>query len=391
VKLPIRVLLYSRTFAPALGGIQTFVMHLARGLSTGGLGLTTARIDVTVVTKTRGAGYPDAALPFRVARQPSLWQLVRLLREADVVHLAGATLLPLLLARMCGKRVVVEHHGFQPVCPNGQMMHRPSELPCPGHFAAGHHLECWRCNAADGWLDSLKLWVLTFLRQRLCHQVQANIVPTTWLGTILQLPRQTTIHHAVSLPRYARPAPAAVGVPTFAFVGRLVSTKGVPVLLEAAARLRERGREFRLVIVGDGPERARLEALVRKRNLHSLVHFRGALLEAEKEDALAGVTAVVLPSLGGEVFGLAAAESMLCGRAVVASSLGSLSEVVGDAGLVFSPGNAEELADCLERFWEDPSLAGQLSARARDRAARLFGEQRMLEDHARLYRSLVGA
>jgi glycosyltransferase involved in cell wall biosynthesis len=86
---------------------------------------------------------------------------------------------------------------------------------------------------------------------------------------------------------------------------------------------------------------------------------------------------------------LAAAENMLCGRAVVVSNLGSLSEVVGDAGLVVTAGEAEELARCLERFWEEPSLFGQLGSRARERAIHFFGGQRMLDDHARLYRALT--
>ena len=387
----LRLLIYSYSFAPAIGGVETFVMRLASGLSRLPIDPEVGAFEITVVTRTPRGAFADNTLPFRIVRQPSLRQLLHLLREADVVHLAGATFLPLLIARLCGKHVVVEHHGFQPVCPNGQMMHRPSELPCPGHFSAGHHLECWKCNAGDGWAESLKLWLLTFLRRRLCREVQANIMPTSWLGTVLQLPRQVTIHHAVSPLECVRPEQAASAVPTFAFLGRLVSTKGVPVLLDAAALLKERGRNLRLLIVGDGPERARLESQVRERKLDLFVHFCGALLEKGKEDALAGVTAVVLPSLGGEVFGLAAAESMLCGRAVVVSNLGSLSEVVGDAGLVFTPGDAKELAGCLERFWEDPSLLEQLNSRARERAVHLFGEQRMLDDHVRVYRTVVSA
>ena len=389
VSRAIRVLIYSHSFAPTIGGVETFVMQLARGLSEEEVAPRTQAFEVVVVTRTPRGEFADEALPFQVVRQPSFRRLLQLLRDADVVHLAGATLLPLLLARICRASVVVEHHGFQPVCPNGQMMHRPSELPCPGHFSAGRHLECWKCNARDGWLASLKLWLLTFVRRHLCRQVDANIVPTAWLGTVLELPRQVKIHHAVSLPEDVRPEPAASPVPTFAFVGRLVTTKGVPVLLGAASLLKERGRNFRLVIVGDGPERARLEANVRGLGLESFVHFCGALPESEREDALAGVTAVVLPSLGGEVFGLAAAESMLQGRAIVISNLGSLAEVVGEAGLMFSAGSAEELAACLERFWEEPALAEQLGSTARERATRFFGEQRMLEDHARLYRTLV--
>lgn len=377
----IPVLIYSRSFAPALGGIETFVMQLARGLSE----LPNQPAQILMVTRTPAGGYPDASLPFRIVRQPSLFELLRLLQQAEVVHLAGPTLLPLLIARMLRKRVVIEHHGFQPVCPNGQMMYRPTELPCPGHFSAGRHLECWRCNAADGWLRSLWMWLLTFPRRRLCNRVHANIVPTSWLGTVLQLPRQVTIHHGVAASNCLPTPRIAPAVPTFAFVGRLVSTKGVPVLLEAAAELRKAGRDFRLLIIGDGPERPRLEGRVRELELESFVSFTGALSVEALEDALARVTGVVLPSLGGEVFGLAAAESLARGHAVVVSDLGSLAEVVGDSGLVFEAGNATELAHCMQRLAENSSLAAELGSLARERATRVFSEQRTVEQHVRIY------
>lgn len=386
MKEGIRILIYSHGFAPAIGGVETFVMQLARGLCT--LAEGPQRPEVVVATQTPANGFADASLPFRVVRRPSVSQLSRLLREAAVVHLAGPSLLPLLLALLLRKPVVVEHHGFQTVCPNGQMMHRPSELPCPGHFAAGRHLECWRCNAPDGWLRSLKMWLLTFPRQRLCRRASVNITPTAWLGTVLQLPRQVTVHHAVTAPTAgAKPAPS--GMITFAFVGRLVSTKGVGVLLEAAAHLKTEGREFRVLIIGEGPERARLESKSRELQLESVVRFTGALTEKALDEALDGVAAVVLPSLGGEVFGLAAAENMARGRPVVVSGLGSLSEVVGEAGLVSTPGNAPELAACLRKFWDDAQIGARLGSLARERATRLFDERRMLSDHMRVYRSLI--
>jgi glycogen(starch) synthase len=385
VNARLRILIYSHGFAPAIGGVETFTMQLARGLAA--LTKGHERPEITLATQTPANGFTDASLPFRVVRRPSLSQLFRLLRESDVVHLAGPSLLPLLLARLVRKRIVVEHHGFQTVCPNGQMMHRPTELPCPGHFAAGRHLECWRCNAPDGWVQSLKMWLLTFPRQRLCRSANANITPTAWLSTILQLPRQTTIHHAVTPPAsFARPA--ASGKMTFAFVGRLVSTKGVGVLLDAAALLSREGRQFQLLIIGDGPERVRLEAKSRELQLESVVNFTGALKDKALDDALAGVAAIVLPSLGGEVFGLAAAENMARGRAMVVSGLGSLSEVVGDAGLKSNVGDAPDLARQLECLMDHPQQLQELASKASSRAASLFQPKRMIDQHLRIYREV---
>ena len=93
-----------------------------------------------------------------MVRQPSLRELTRLIRAADVVHLAGPAFLPLLAALLLRKPVVVEHHGFQTICPNGQLFYEPTQQPCPGHFMAGRHGECIRCNARNGLLRSFIMW-----------------------------------------------------------------------------------------------------------------------------------------------------------------------------------------------------------------------------------------
>src|SRR5438094_904010 len=144
-----------------------------------------------------GRQWPDASLPFRVVRRPSLLELLRLIRAADVIHLAGPSFIPMLLGLFLRKPVVVEHHGFQTICPNGQLLYEPTQTPCPGHFMAGRHSECIRCNAQLGLLGSLKLWLLTFPRRWLCTRARSNIMPTEWLSTLLRLPRSTTIYHGL--------------------------------------------------------------------------------------------------------------------------------------------------------------------------------------------------
>src|SRR5206468_1595862 len=107
-------------------------------------------------------------------------------------------------------------------------------------------------------------------RRWLCTQARANVVPTQWLGTVLQLPKLVTIHHGLDAVKEVDVVPNG-GRPTVVFLGRLVSTKGVHVLMQAAHLLPN--RDFEVTIIGDGPERARLEQDVRALGLESRVVF----------------------------------------------------------------------------------------------------------------------
>jgi glycosyltransferase involved in cell wall biosynthesis len=212
-------------------------------------------------------------------------------------------------------------------------------------------------------------------------------MPTTWLGSILQLPRMVTIHHGLSAGNDV--VASKVGTPpSIIFLGRLVSTKGVHILLQAAHQLPD--CEFRLNIIGDGPERARLEADVRSLGLERRVSFLGYLPADDIELALAAATAVVMPSLGGEVFGLVALENMLRRKVVIVSEIGALTEVVGDAGLAFPAGDAQALAGCLRRVLQSANFSEETGAQAVHRARSLFTPERMANDHLVLYRQLLG-
>ncbi len=382
-----KILIYATDFGPSIGGVESVVLALARGLAR-----QPGEIDVTVATRTAAGSATGSAedreLPFRIVRRPTLPALVRLVRESDIVHLAGPSLLPLLLSLLLRKPVAVEHHGFQAICPNGQLFYEPGQMPCPGHFMAGRHRECWKCNAKYGWLTSLKLWLLTFPRRWLSRLATANIAPTTWLSSLLQLSRASTICHGV---RERPPSPhRSFQEPlTFVFMGRLVSTKGVHILLQATERLRKKGLSFRVKIIGDGPERRALEEAAKALGLGDAVSFLGYLRGEKTAEVLDEATAIVMPSLGGEVFGLVAAENMMQGRLLIVSDIGSLAEVVGPAGLRFKAGDPEGLANCLESVLRSPRLAVDLGQRARGRSLEFFREQRMIDDHIRLYHKVL--
>src|SRR2546430_63653 len=145
------------------------------------------------------------------------------------------------------------------------------------------------------------------------------------------------------VPRAARRSPGAPF--TVLFVGRLVERKGVSHLVDAVSLLLP-GADVRLVIVGDGPERARIEARVRERGLDGRVAVRGQVSDAELQAAYAGAGAVVLPAVGdrrGDTEGLGGAllEAMNHRVPLIASAIGGITDIVEDgvSGLLVPPGH----------------------------------------------------
>jgi len=375
-----KVLIYAHSFAPKIGGAETYVMLLAQGLAAKG-------VFVTVATPTPKDSFDDASLPFKVVRQPDLRTLWQLVGEADIVQLAGPVFVPLVLSLLRRKPVAVEHHGYQAICPNGLLFFEPTKTACPGHFVARRYWHCLHCNAVtSGWLKSLLMLLLTFPRKWLCKKVSVNIPITHHVLKRLGLPRSQVVYHGV--PEASASPLLSDAVPTFAYVGRLVSEKGLPLLLEAAKRLKEEGYDFRLLFVGDGPERKFLEMMAVKLNLQDRVQFTGFLVGEALEEVMASIHAVIIPSVWEETAGLAAMEHMMRGRLVIASDIGGLGEVVDGAGLKFTPGDVAALAHCLRQVLEHPNLVTELGAKARQRALQFFRWERMVQEHLTLYQRL---
>jgi len=145
------------------------------------------------------------------------------------------------------------------------------------------------------------------------------------------------------------------------------------------------------MVIGDGPERSAIEELGKKLQLSSFLRFVGRIVAADLDSTLAKASIVVVPSLGGEVFGLVLAENMSRGLPVVASDVGCFAEVLGDAGLTFRVGDARDLARQIARLLDNSGLRSVLGSRARRRILENYQRSRMIEVHAHLYRRLYSA
>ena len=175
----------------------------------------------------------------------------------------------------------------------------------------------------------------------------------------------------VCVPNFVFPedfSPRRRAEPYFLFLGRLVRHKGVATLLEAVRQ----APAVRLVVAGDGPERPAAQNLASA--CGGRVEWKGFLDGAPLRSLLERCLAVVVPSQWYENCPYAVLEAMASGRAVVASRIGGIPELVEDGatGLLFEPGDCAGLVERLRRLWDDRSLAAQLGRAGRRRVEALY-------------------
>ncbi len=134
--------------------------------------------------------------------------------------------------------------------------------------------------------------------------------------------------------------------------------------------------EAQLTVIGDGPDRGRLEQHAQSAGLNGRVRFVGSLPRAEVLDALAGAEAAVLSS-DWENFPHAAVESLAVGTPLVATAVGGVGEIVVDGvnGLLVPPGSSEAFGHALKRLLESPELRARLSDGARASVAELGADR----------------
>jgi len=206
----------------------------------------------------------------------------------------------------------------------------------------------------------------------------------------IALPRLRVIRNGVPdvLPsrqpdRAADPGQAPI---VFAYVGRLVTEKGVSVLVQAARVLKSWGCYFQVLVIGDGPERGALQALASSLNLDNEVCFHGFQQGPKLQESMNKVSALVMPSICEDVAPFSVLEQMMREKLIIGSKIGGLAEEVGDAGLMFEPGNATALAELMRQVIQQPHLIETLGKRARDRALACYTLQHQLNEYRELLR-----
>ncbi len=317
-------------------------------------------------------------------------RMAALLAEAppDVAHLHNIAhqLSPSILDALAARRVPIVQtiHDYKPLCPvytfrsQGELCER-----CRG--GRYWNVAARRCNAGSLPLSATNMveayvhaWRRTYDRVHVFH-CPSLFVLAKMLEFGVPRERLAFVPHFVDAAAYT---PSFGGGGYALFAGRLAEEKGVATLL--AAHARTPGLE--LVVAGDGPLRAGLEASLRP-GQRERVRFAGHLTGAAFDAAWVGASCLVLPSTWYEVRPMVIHEAYARGKAVVSTRLGSIPEIVEDGvtGRLVPPGDEAALGEAMRELVADGARAEAMGRAGRDLVERHYGPERHLAGMLALY------
>jgi phosphatidylinositol alpha-1,6-mannosyltransferase len=354
-----RTLVVTNDFPPRVGGVQQYVWNLVRNLPA----------DRVAVLAPSWPGWRehDQGLPFSVHRWPAgfLWPTPELVRRVRS------------LAREHRVEVVLFGHGY------------PLPLMVPNLAAAGipsvvltHGAEVWLARTPA--VSASMRWALGHARtvtavSRWTARALERVLPS-------EVPR-VLLHPAVDPIRFSPKADGEAvrahhgldGSPVVLCVSRLVPRKGQDVLIAGMTYVRELVPDAALVLVGDGPYRARLEELAGQAPAGSVV-LAGAVPDEELPAHYASCDLFAMPcrsrwaGLEVEGFGIVYLEAAAAGKASVAGRSGGAEEAVDDevTGLLVEGAEPKAVALAVARLLRDPGALARMGSAGRERVEREF-------------------
>ena len=364
------VLLHCVYFPPEVGGLESHVYWLARGIAARG-----HRVDA--VTSRSRQGLPEHEVMDGVhvwrtwlpARNTAGWathafasmpRFGALARSADVLHAQDiAAVLPAMVAkRVRGAPLVTTYHTSHFL----RRAESPFWRPIFRRFleAADHNLAASReiAGVAEGIAPGVRVEALpNGVETSLFRRVEPTLPPPPAGRRRIVVPR------------------------------RLFAKNGVEYLVRALPRIVAE-EDVEAVIIGDGPERERLESLARGLGVAERTRFLGARPNPEMPGLLSSAELAVFPSLM-EATSVAALECMACELPVAASRVGGLPEIVGDeVGALFEPADPDALARAVVGLLGREDLR-RLGAEARRRVVERWSNERLVDRHLEIYGSLL--
>jgi glycogen(starch) synthase len=360
-----RILLWGNCY-PRVGGIETFIGHLARALAERGeaVGILS---DGPGGREKLSVGIPvwtsNMLIPIRDANPDGILAAQAAIRRAldefapDILHYNTSATEIMLFLRATRDRLM----------PVVTTLHNAMFLECGSDLL---RRVCDRSGAMIAVSDHIRsAWGRRFPDLAESVQVIANALPPG-------LPPQPLIE-----PSYI-----------VAF-GRIIPEKGFHTLVEAFALLAETHVDARLTIWGDGPDRAKLLARAAALGLVDRVAFPGWCEPAQVTRRMAGAGIVAMPSSWQEPFGLVALEAAQAARPVVASRVGALPTIIddGETGLLVPPDDPPALAAALARLLAAPTMAQQLGRTAHARIDRRFSFATMVDAYQARFEAAVSA
>lgn len=334
-----KILIHSFAYLPSRGGIEITSERLARYWA--GIGHEVKLITYTKLEFCSKEDFYDKDTAFEIVRQPCLLKQFQLACWADLVwqnHISLRLLSPALIS---GKRIFVT-------------------------------IQTWL--AGQEGLETLPSKI-----KRMALRCVRPIAISIAIQKHLKLDDLPVIYNPV--PIFERADDSEIArTGDFLFVGRLVSDKGVDLLLEAFSKLHARDPHLRLTIVGDGPERPHLEEQAKP--LGNVVVFTGNRDAKAVQLQMRCHSTLVVPSRWQEPLGIVAIEGLSMGCAVIASDGGGLAELESYGVQLFKSGDVDSLSAAMQK----PPKAQKLHVQGHEFADR-FSIKAAGDSYLRLFKS----
>lgn len=317
-----RVLIISTLFFPSIGGSQTNAEILAEEL-------VKLNCEVRLITSTPGSNFDrnGVLFSFKVIRRPSVVQILRHILWCDVCLQNGVMLKSAWLILLARKPLVIRH----------QTWFRSIDQP---------------------------LTFKTFLKKKVI-EASTSIAISQQIAN--HLPLKSEVIYNPYRDNLFQLIPGSLRDKDLVYLGRLVKSKGVHLLIEAVYRLKtNHGLMPKLTVIGHGPELANLRQQVLNYGLDSQVNFVGQKTGESLVEMLNQHQIMVIPSLWNEPFGVVALEGIACGCAIIGSAGGGLKEAIGPCGKTFPNGDVDALTKIIADFIENPKQLDQYRAAAPD-------------------------
>jgi glycosyltransferase involved in cell wall biosynthesis len=290
----VKIVIYSSTFSPNIGGVETIMQGLAEAWSSMGH-------NVIVFTSTPQLGHIKDCR-YKVVKKKSIWQLNSEINKADIYLEANISFKNCISGLIHKKKWFIVHHT---------------------HYDHQNR-------------------IIGFFKSQLT-KLSKNICVSRFIAD--KIPAPAVVIHNFYLPIFSKHNGYERKI-DFAYLGRLVSDKGVDKLCEALTNDEWQGN---CLIIGDGPDRALLEKLVNQKNRYHQFRFTGTKKGVELVDLLNQVKVLVIPSLWEEPFGVIALEGMACGCIIACSNKLGLKEATGDLAFFFDPNNERSILETLKK------------------------------------------
>jgi glycogen(starch) synthase len=367
-----RILYWTSRFWPHIGGVEVLGLHLIPALQARGMAVQviTSHSDRPLPNEAEINGIPIGRfhfltsltrrdLPQMAQARRSLAELKRAFRpDLTHIHLTGPE--PFF------------HWQTQPAHPTPTLV---TIHAIPNELHAQNSLLVDTLRRAD-WVTTVSAVMLDKLRQ-LAPEIAE---------------RSSVIYNGVTPPAESATR-LSMEPPVFLCLGRLVDWKGFDVALAAFARLLPDFPQARLVIAGNGPARAGLEAQARALGIAAAVDFLGWVQPEDVPGRINQCSAVLIPSRQDENLPIVALQAAQMARPVIASRVSGLPEIVQDhvTGLLVEPDQPEALAAAMAYLLQHKPEARRLGLANQAFAGQHFNLDQCAAAYADLYRRLIAA